>query len=201
MLKEWKIARKCWNNFGITYEELDLDPAGNLGMAPIRINPDSDGEVIWARRIDPARAKIKSIPFPESNHRYEDLILNDGAPMGKRTYNGKEYSVFNELQIIEQSNYQTFSFECDFESTLNFEILEKACISNDIEVENWTNDVEFLCRACSEGTPHESHKPEPVFQNKKMTIALASQSEDTLCDILNNWSRKNNIDFDEFYKY
>lgn len=200
MLKKWKIARKCWNNFGMAYEDSDMDPAGDLGMAPVRINPESDAEVIWAIRIDPARAKIRNIPFPESNHKYNDLILIDGAPMGKRLHKGKEYSVFNELQILKKSKYQTFSFECDFNTMSNYEILEQKCISNEIEIENWTTDIEFLCRACSEGTPHESHKPEPVFKNKKMTIAFASKSEDLLCNIVNNWSRENHISFDEFYK-
>lgn len=201
MLKKWKIARWSWNNFGMNYKLIDINPEGNIGMSPIRINSETEGEVIWALRIDPARARIKSIPFPESNHRFADLILNDGAPIGKRVYNEKEYSVFNELQIIEESNYQTFSFECDFITKMNYEMLEQSCLNAGIEIENWTTDIEVLCKSCSEGEPHEQHKPEPVFKNKRMTIAFASQSEDLICDTLNNWSRKNNIQYEEFYKY
>lgn len=201
MLKKWKIARKCWNYFGSEYEDSDEDPAGDRGMSPIRINPDGEAEVIWARRIDPARAIIKSIPFPESEHRFGDLILNDGASFGTRTYDGKEYHVLNELQILEESKYQTFSIECDFQDSKNYELLESACLEKDIEIENWTTDVDLLCKQCSEGTPHEHHKEETVYKDKKMTIAFASKSGDVLSDILNEWSVETGLDFDEFYVY
>jgi len=105
MLEEWKIARTCWNRCGMKYEENDTDPYGNAGSAQVRLNPKADGEVVWTTRVDPARAIINSIPFPESNHRYKDLILNDGAVFGTRISNGREYPVLNELQLIKQSDY------------------------------------------------------------------------------------------------
>ena len=81
MLNEWKTARQCWNFFGTKYEETANDPAGNIGITPIRINPNSDAEVVWAKRIDPARAIIENIPFPESDRRFGDMILFEVAPM------------------------------------------------------------------------------------------------------------------------
>jgi len=119
--------------------------------------------------------------------------------MGKRLREGKEYSFFNELQIIQKSNFQTFSFICDFRTQENYEILEKDCLSN--EIANWTTDVEILCKACSEGKPHEIHKHEPNFKDKLMTIAFASESEDILSETLIKWKDTNNIEYDEFYKY
>lgn len=201
MLKEWRIARKCWNKFGMSYDDNDKDPVGNIGMCPIRLNPNDDGEVVWATRIDPARAIIRNIPFPESKHKYGDLILNDGAPMGTRINNGKEYSVLNELQIIENSNFQTYSMVCDFQTSHYYKKLESSCLEKKIEIENWTKDIHTLCKQCSEGTPHEKHEQEPIFKDKMMTIAFGSTSEVLLSDVLNDWSNSTGIDFDEFYKY
>src|SRR5579862_2247995 len=52
-LADWSTARKAWAGFGIDV------PAGkgpltmNLGSVPIRICPETKGEVVWARRLDP----------------------------------------------------------------------------------------------------------------------------------------------------
>jgi tetratricopeptide (TPR) repeat protein len=88
-LKDWKEARMAWNHFGLKLDINSDEPNVKLGRTPIRLNPESNGEVVWGLRIDPARTIIENVPFPESNHRYQDLILTDGAAVGHRISNGK----------------------------------------------------------------------------------------------------------------
>ena len=81
-LRRWDVARRLWADNGIALEGESGPIEMNFGLTPVRLNPESDGEVVWARRIDPVRAVIKSIPFPESGFRYNDVVLHDGAAVG-----------------------------------------------------------------------------------------------------------------------
>src|SRR5262245_790725 len=83
-LGRWDVARSAWRGFGIKLPTGEGPIDLPCGMCPIRLNPEGDAEVVWARRLDPARAEITSIPFPESKHRWRDIVLNDGAPVGYR---------------------------------------------------------------------------------------------------------------------
>src|SRR5262249_40889416 len=62
-LSRWSEAREAWTACGIHVPAGDGPIEMELGPVPIRLNPDSDGEVIWTRRIDPARAIILNVPL------------------------------------------------------------------------------------------------------------------------------------------
>ncbi len=61
-LRKWDIARDAWKDNGITLEGGSGPISMNFDMTPVRLNPDDSGEVVWATRIDPVRARIDSIP-------------------------------------------------------------------------------------------------------------------------------------------
>jgi len=187
VLLDWKTAREAWNHFGldieVSEEELNMD----LGNVPIRLNPDSDGEVVWCKRIDPARAVIYNIPLPACGHRYGDMILNDGAPQGYRVSNGKEVPVFNELQLLTKSAYSTYSIVAHTEEQDDVDKLEELCHNANIEFEDWSTVI-LLCKQCSEGTPHETHDYDLKTDNgNERHIGLASTNKDTVIQILSDW--------------
>jgi hypothetical protein len=190
MLKDWKLARHCWNFFGMNYEVINEDPAGNIGDVSIRISPNANAETVWATRICPARAIIKNIPLPESEHRFKDMVLNDGAPNGYRMSDGKEYPVLDEIQHLRKSEYQTYSIKCKVISKEQFEHLQQRCWKSDIAIENWTTDVKMLCKQCSEGKPHESHDRDLKSPNEEYKIALATTSQEILVSVLEDWSQE-----------
>jgi tetratricopeptide (TPR) repeat protein len=187
VLLDWRTARQAWNkfklNFEVNDEPLDLD----LGNIPIRLNPETDGEVVWCKRVDPARAVIYNIPLPGSEHRYGDLVLNDGAPVGYRTNNGTEYPVLNELQLLSKSSYKTYSIIAEVESQSDIDKLETLCKDQNVEMEDWST-IRLLCKQCSEGNPHEHHDKELEDVNKNQRhIGFASLSDETLKHVLANW--------------
>lgn len=194
MLKRWKVARMCWNVFGTTYEIIDEDTAGYVGEASIRINPDGDAETVWATRICPARAEINNIPFPESGHGFMDVVLNDGAPKGHRVMNGEKYSVYNEIQHLKRSAYQTFSINCKADRDPDFKNLRARCGKAHIAVEDWTA-VEWLCQQCSEGTPHEKHDEKIKHVPEEHLIAFAALSLEDLEAVLNSWADETGIEY------
>jgi hypothetical protein len=115
-LGNWSEARRAWAAYGIELPPGDGPIEGDFGSVPIRINPDGNGEVVWCRRIDPARAVITSIPFPESAHGCGDLLLHDGAPAGYRMSEEREVPVFNELEVLQPSGHVTLGVNLDYKT-------------------------------------------------------------------------------------
>jgi len=201
MLNKWELARQCWNFFGMKYEIVEEETEGDIGKTPIRINPHGEGEIVWATRICPARAIILNIPYPESGHRYRDMVLNDGAPNGYRLLEGKEYAVFDEIQHLNKSAYQTFSIRCRLQHKKHFDDLENRCEAAGIAIENWTTSVRLLCKQCSEGKPHEAHDHELKMIDNENLIAFASTSQETLEEVLEAWSKETGSDYYECHYY
>lgn len=201
MLKDWKTARQCWNFFGMKYEIINEDTTGELGDVSIRISPRENPETVWATRICPARAIIKNIPLPESEHRFKDVVLNDGAPNGYRISQGKEYPVLDEIQHLTKSDYQTYSIKFKPISNAHFEDLQQRCWKSDIAIENWTTAVQFLCKQCSEGKPHENHDHDLKSTVEEYRIALASTSQEKLSLVLEAWSQKTGVEYYEYLYY
>lgn len=178
-LSEWEKAKKAWTGFGI--ETPDLQPDGEfimqLGITPVRLK--ANNEVVWTKRIDPARAVIDNIPTQESNRRFRDVVLNDGEPVGYRKYNGQSLPVLNELKLWKASAYRTYSLWLENAELAQVEALEIACRKEDIACENWTGTIRRICKKCSEGTPHEHHDLdfEKRIETGEYNVAVAALPE------------------------
>src|SRR5262249_52029710 len=110
-LHDWNEARRAWKGCGIKIENGSGEVLMPKVTACVRLNPDSEGEVVWCSRLDPARAVILNVPLPESKHRFQDVVLNDGAQNGTRVRGEREIPVFDELEIWKPSSYSTFQAE------------------------------------------------------------------------------------------
>ena len=186
-LRDWRTARQAWNHFGLNLEITDEEPNLNLSKAPVRLDPDNKAEVVWCTRIDPARAIIDSIPLASCGHRYGDIILNDGAAVGHRISGGKEYPVFNELQLLNKSKYSTYSITAYTNDQGDIDKLIELCAGFDVEVEDWST-LRILCKQCSEGTPHEQHDHDLKDGTADdRYIGFASVTKDSLQKVLDNW--------------
>ena len=159
-LRRWPIARRAWKANGIEMPDVDEPICMNFGRTPVRLNPDSSGEVVWGRRIDPVRVVIESIPYPESGYRFNDIVLHDGAPTGVRVVGEREYSVFNVLELFESSKMSTYVAVATVGTPDDMEHLSRIAESMGIEAEDWTGNVRVLCKQCSEGVPHDAHDQE-----------------------------------------
>jgi tetratricopeptide (TPR) repeat protein len=186
-INNWVVAREAWNHFGLNLEISNAEPNLNLAKAPVRLNPDDDAEVVWCTRIDPARAIIDNIPLPTCKHRYGDIVLNDGAPVGHRISDGIEYPVFNELQLLNRSSFSTYSTIVLTNNQKHIEELISLCNSSNIKIEDWST-IRLLCRQCSEGLPHEKHDSSlQETNNNGRYIGFACMNKKDIDIMLTNW--------------
>ncbi|HEY7311785.1 MAG TPA: tetratricopeptide repeat protein [Gemmataceae bacterium] len=187
-LGRWQLARSAWRGFGLEVPDGQGPIDFPCGYGPIRLNVDGGAEVVWAYRLDPARAELASIPFPESRHRWRDVVLNDGAPNGYRRYEGVEVPVFDALALLEMSPFGTFVARVRMPRDRKA-IVELARIAAELEgsAEDWSTSVRILCRACSEGRPHTDHDSEAAPPKGAHTIGIAARDREHATTILNTW--------------
>jgi tetratricopeptide (TPR) repeat protein len=190
-LRDWATARAVWRRLGI----LEADGEGpievNFGKTPVRLNPDGAGEVVWGDRIDPVRVRVLNVPYPESGFRYGDIVLHDGAPVGSRESEGREYSVFNVLELYEASSFSTYHAEVRIERDSDAEELTQALDDARVINEDWTRSVRTLCKQCSEGRAHEQHDHDLQrdWQDRHL-IGLAVSDPEEAQRIITQWSNQ-----------
>ena len=155
-VRDEERAAWAWDTLGFEHGEKPGLPGKNYATTPVRLNPepDGDGEVVWGWRIDPCRIRIHNVPFPESGHRWDDVVLHDVVPRGERQFNGETYPVFDELLRMEPSPYESVQVEVVCPSESDSEALATLFYENGLGAEDWTAKVQWLCATCSLGSPH-----------------------------------------------
>ena len=91
------------------------------------------------------------------------------------------------------SRYCTYEAAVDVGTAEEFQGLERLCESAGIEIEDWTASLKSLCKACSEGRPHEGHDrelKEPVSWSKKRRVGFAALDLESLNGVLRQWEQK-----------
>jgi hypothetical protein len=184
---DWAVARRAWGCYGIKMPEGVGPPNMDLGPVPIRISPDSAGEVVWCLRIDPARAVIRNIPLPDNDRAFGDVLLHDGEPQGHRILGEHKVPVFNELALLVPSSFQTYAANVTSPDSDAAADLESMAADGSIGVEDWSN-LRILCTQCSEGTLHEhEHEEEEGDWKTDRSFAIAAKEKSQAIDLLDRW--------------
>ena len=186
-LEDWAEARRAWKGFGVEIPDGEGPIEMDFGPTPIRINPDDTAEVVWCRRIDPARAVVDCVPLPQSEHRFGDLLLHDGAPNGFRKIDGQEVPVFDELQLLIPSEYGTFEIIVEGVRSEDVEALVEQAYERGLAAEDWSANIRMLCKACSEGRPDGGEHTHDADQTSYRRIGFAALSEIQANEVLQSW--------------
>ncbi|AKK05657.1 TPR repeat [Corynebacterium mustelae] len=191
-LGKWDIARKVWNAVGMPITEGEGEIVENFGFAVIYLNPWGAGETLFAERIDPVRARIVNVPFPKSGHRYGDIVLHDGAPIGQREAQGQTFTIFNEMQVLERSPYLTYNVTVTAESPEDSAALTELVEPTGGMAEDWTRTTSYLCKKCSYGVPHDDddHDHDLAAEDQWVTereFGIGMASREKLDEILLEW--------------
>jgi tetratricopeptide (TPR) repeat protein len=188
-IRDWATAREAWKEYGITLPDGTGVIDAKMGLTPVRLNPDKEGEVVWATRLDPARARIESVPLPASQHHWGDIVLHDGAPNGEREWHGRSYSVFDELERWEPSPIPTLVLQTSCLSRLDSLELEEDFAKTGFAAEDWTQGIRMLCKACSEGRPHDEHQPGSVPWSPERQIGVGAPMMEAE-KVIREWARR-----------
>ncbi|WP_418125483.1 tetratricopeptide repeat protein [Variovorax sp. 160MFSha2.1] len=191
-LGDWTTARSAWRQYGIEVPEGDGPVDLFIGLTPIRVHGFEASEVVWADRIDPARAILRNVPTPDCGHRYGDLVLHDGAANGYRLHGEREVPVFDALELIAPSDYSTYEVTIEEATRQDIDALIKRFEAADASAENWTASMQMLCRACSEGRPygegqHNHGEGEEPGALGPWRIGIAAREEEAARRILGEW--------------
>jgi hypothetical protein len=204
--RDWSTARFAWAEFGIALpegESAESPIATSFGLAPLRLNaeprfvgqelPMIDGrswatEVVWGERLCPARIWITNVPTPESGHRFGDVVLHDGDTLGSRLLGDREVGVFNEITVWERSPSSTLTATAmapDQDAVRDLTALFQA---DGAAAEDWTQSMQILCRACSEGRPNagHDHQADAAGWQVERSLGLAGDPEQVK-DRLDDW--------------
>ncbi len=150
-LGEWATARDAWRGYGLSIPDGDGEIEADFGMTPIRLDPQGAAEVVWVRRICPARGKVLSVPTPESGRHFGDILLHDGAPSGERRVEGRSFPVFDELMVWRASAVPTATVRVTVAEEADLDALVDAFTERDLGAEPSSN-LRHLCARCSEGS-------------------------------------------------
>jgi tetratricopeptide (TPR) repeat protein len=176
-LGDWGRARAAWIAYGIPVPPGDGPPEMAIGNAGVRICVEAAPEVVICRRIDPCRARILSVPLPESGHRFGDVVLHDGEPRGKRSHGEASISVFDELRLLESAGYGTWRVAVTCRTPEERDALLALYDHVDGAIEDWTDSVVVLCAQCSLGERCEDHAREDTAWRPDRDLGLALRDE------------------------
>lgn len=187
-LGRWDVARQAWRGVGIEVPSGQGPIDFRCGETPVRLDPRGEPEVVWCERLDPVRARIANIPL--GDHCFGDVVLHDGAANGYRLRGERECPVFDMLELLETSPFSTFAVEVRLADDGEAAV-ERLCeLANErgLAAEDWTASLNILCKACSEGRPHDQHDhaaSQPAAGPHQIAIAARSEAEAT--QLLSAW--------------
>lgn len=182
-LRDWATARLAWTSYGVDVPPGDGPVEGRFGRAPVRIKTAEGSEVVWCRRVDPARAEVLNVPLPGSGRRWGEIVLHDGVPNGERVSEGRTYSVFDEIELWAASDVPVHAVPVRIGSEDDLQALIETAAGDDVTVEAW-DTVTPMCPACStsridQDQPHDHDMSDGPVTGGRTTVGVAASLDVT----------------------
>lgn len=187
-LGDWAEARRQWADCGIAIPPGTGPIDGNFGVASLRLEAWGQAETLFARRIDPVRARLINVPLPDTGYRYGDVVLHDGASTGERFFHQSRVPVLNALRRLETSAFRTFAVFATCPEPGDLDALLEMRGPGIGLVEDWTASIVHLCLRCSYGVPHRHRDATDAPEwRPERNLGFAAQSGHAVQRLIERW--------------
>ena len=187
-LGDWAQARRQWTDCGIAIPPGEGPIDGRFGVASLRLEAWGRAETLFARRIDPVRARLINVPLPDSGYRYGDLVLHDGAATGERFFHQSRVPVLNALQRLQASEFRTFAVFATCPEQGDLDALLSLQGPGIGLIEDWTANVAHLCLRCSYDIPHRHRETTDTSAwREERSLGFAAQSRYAVLRLIERW--------------
>lgn len=179
-LSKDRLAKSVWQKF--------TPPAPPGALISLRLEHSGLFELTWAKTLDPVRARLFSIPHPDSDLQYQDIVLFDREQVGINISGKRKVPVFPVLGRIKRSFFQTYTCVLHQTTAHSIQMLEALCADAGIGFEIWT-DASWAKTVSVAGKIPE-YFGKQVFSSPAdaaVWVALASKTESDILQVLSNW--------------
>ncbi|MBK7475000.1 MAG: hypothetical protein IPI11_02880 [Haliscomenobacter sp.] len=186
----WELQRRPWAKtaWRKTVWQKFTPPAPQGALISLRLEHSGLFELTWAKTLDPVRAMLFSIPHPDSDFQYRDIVLFDREQVGINISGKRKVPVFSVLGRIKRSFFQTFTCVLHQTTAQSIQRLEALCADAGIGFEIWTDASWSKTISVAGKIPEYFGKQVfPTPADTEVWAALASKSESDILQVLSNW--------------
>jgi tetratricopeptide (TPR) repeat protein len=175
-----RLAHSVWSKFGPS------KPRGTL--ISLQLTHSGIFELIWAKPLDQARAQITSIPHPDSDRHFLDIVLFDRQVIGYNVAKRRRYPVHAELGVQQRSSYFTFSCWLESPNKEELQSLERLCADAHLGIEVWSKAAKAQKRVYRDEL--QEFYSGDVFQQEEenLLVAIAAKQEAHVEQVLRAWT-------------
>ena len=187
-LRQWRQARHAWNQLGYHFRDSNRSLNLEMGAIPVSLHFNDRREIVWATQIDPARARIESVPQPSSGFRWRQEVLLDYEPVGTIVVERRRLNVRRVLESLRYSEYSTWLLVLHDVGSEALDILDQLCLHADIGYDNWSKSSRQVGAGQSRAEFFDpAFLPTAEQRGEVQIIGLAARQVADIEEVLSNW--------------
>jgi hypothetical protein len=158
-----RIACEAWTKAGFDVELGDdgLPRMEGLGMMKLRLSTGTlrercarRYENVWAMPVSPCHGRVLNPTMYDHGYEIGDLVLWDGAPIGRWRHGENEGNLFAALGKLAEGDWRTFAFRGRQTRAGQMQSVSEV-LPNDSSVYVFDEQVSMICAECARtGGPH-----------------------------------------------
>jgi tetratricopeptide (TPR) repeat protein len=93
---QWDVAKRYWTKIGFDLPQEEGDYASPGELSPVRLEDPTGSfpsEIIWGRRLGPARLILTALPYTHPKYRCGDIVIIDGVKAGEVEFRGQKHPI------------------------------------------------------------------------------------------------------------